>query len=112
MQEEVLQDLGSATGSAGVGAAMAGDGVVNASECVAARNHSAETTGTQMTVIVDRLAARGWRVTERRATPAAVALSKGAWKLVVASKPPSGTPVLSLIAIHDTPACEEQLAAP
>ncbi|MFD9369869.1 hypothetical protein ACFWA6_19545 [Streptomyces sp. NPDC060020] len=109
---DVLQDLGSATESAGVGPAMAGDGVVNASECVAARNHSVEATDTRMTVIVDRLADRGWRVTQRRSSPAAVALFKGAWNLVVADEAPSGTPVLSLIAIHDIPACKEQLAAP
>ncbi|MFF4100763.1 hypothetical protein [Streptomyces sp. NPDC001903] len=109
VQEEVLQDFEAATTATGVG--PAGDGV-NAVGCVAARNHLGSTSGAQLTVIVDRLAGRGWRVTQRRTTPVAVALTKGAWSLVVTPEPPGGTPYLSLLAIRDTPDCEEQPTSP
>ncbi|MFF3014761.1 hypothetical protein [Streptomyces sp. NPDC057939] len=113
LQEDVLQDFNSVAASAGLGPGIAGGGVVNAAGCVAAQNHIGTTSDAQLTVIVDRLADHGWRITQRRtAAPVAVALSKGTWSLVVTPDPPGGTQYLSLTAIRNTPACEGRLAAP
>ncbi|MFJ6052265.1 hypothetical protein [Streptomyces sp. NPDC092307] len=109
-QADVLQDFESVTASAGLGPGVANAGV-NPAGCVAGRNHLGPTNGTQQTELLNGLVEHGWQITRRRTDPVVVALSKGTWVLTVAPEPPSGPPVLSLIAIRDTAACEKQLAA-
>lgn len=110
-QEDVLQDFESAAASAGMGPGIPHE-AANATGCAAARSHPGPTSETQLTVVVDRLADRGWRVTQRRSAPVAVALSKGTWSLVVTPEPPGGRTYLSLMALRDTAPCEEQFTTP
>lgn len=109
-QDDVLQDFDSVTASAGVGPGTPHT-APEMPGCAAARNYPGSTSATQLTLILDRLADRGWHITQRRTAPVAVALSKGTWSLVVSPEPPGGRTHLALLALRGTPACDEQFAA-
>ncbi|MFE4259862.1 hypothetical protein [Streptomyces sp. NPDC056883] len=63
----------------------------------------------QLTGLVNGLVARGWTIDSRMTEPVlAYALEKGGWKLNAFAKAPTGRDYFSLLALKETPECEER----
>ncbi|WP_424216061.1 hypothetical protein ACN20G_28355 (plasmid) [Streptomyces sp. BI20] len=108
--DAVLADFEGALDDAEAGPGTATAGALDVDGCVVGWTGLRAPSGPELTGTLDGLAERDWRVIQRRSNPVAVELVKGAWRLLLTPEPPGGGSVLSLLATHGTPECEERWA--